>query len=280
LRKTWFITGASRGLGFQIAKAALRAGHQVVAAGRQRASVIERIGPDNEQLLSVDLDVTQADQAEKAVSAAIARFGRIDVLVNNAGYGHLGLFEEMTREDADRQLATNLFGVFNVTWAALPHMRAARQGRIFNVSSLGGLIGGELASFYCASKFGLEGFSECLSKELAPFGILVTIIEPGPFRTDFLTRDSLRFGGKEVADYDQRRAQLRASFEQRSGQQAGDPAKLAQAMVILADESKPPMRFLAGSIAVNAADAKLEAMLEEIRQWRSLSVGTDGHFDS
>jgi NAD(P)-dependent dehydrogenase (short-subunit alcohol dehydrogenase family) len=278
MHKTWFITGASRGLGVEIAKAAMRSGDRVVATGRRRTAVIDSLGPDSDQLLSVELDVTREDQARAAVQAAVSRFGAIDVLVNNAGYGHLGFFEETTLQDAQAQFATNLFGAFNVTWAALPTMRSARKGRIFNISSVAGILGAELASLYSASKFALEGFSESLAKEVAPFGLFVTIVEPGPFRTDFLTSESLRFGENVVADYDDRRAQLRAFFEQRNGQQPGDPEKLAEAMVRLAGETKPPMRFIAGSIAVNAAEAKFTGMQAELDTWRPLSVSTDGNY--
>jgi NAD(P)-dependent dehydrogenase (short-subunit alcohol dehydrogenase family) len=278
MQKTWFITGASRGLGADIAKAALRAGDRVVATGRQREAVVAKLGADNEQLLSVALDVTDEAQVKAAVEAAVSRFGGIDVLVNNAGYGHLGLFEELTMADARAQFDTNLFGVFSVTWAALPVMRAARKGRIFNISSLGGLTGVPLVSLYCATKFALEGFSEALAKEVAPFGIHVTIVEPGPFRTEFLTRESLRFGDNLIADYDDRRAALRASFEDRNGTQPGDPEKLAEAMVLLANEAAPPMRYVAGSIALNAANEKLAGMLAEFEQWRELSVSADGNY--
>jgi len=278
MQTTWFITGASRGLGANIAEAALRAGDRVVATGRKRDDVSARLGPDSEQLLNLTLDVADATQAQAAVDAAIKKFGTIDVLVNNAGYGHLGFFEETTMQDVQAQLSTNLFGTFNVTWAALPVMRAARRGRIFNVSSLAGILGAELCSLYSASKFALEGFSESLAKEVAPFGLHVTIVEPGPFRTDFLKPESRRLGDKPIADYDERRAMLRASFEQRNGQQPGDPEKLADAMVKLAGEPKPPLRFIAGSIAVNAADAKLAAMQAELNQWRDVSVSTDGTY--
>jgi NAD(P)-dependent dehydrogenase (short-subunit alcohol dehydrogenase family) len=278
MHKTWFITGASRGLGMEIAKAALRAGDRVVATGRKREAMIDAIGPDNDHLLSVALDVTDAAQVKTAINAAVSRFGTIDVLVNNAGYGQLGYFEENTNEEIQAQFATNVFGVFNVTSAALPVMRSARQGRIFNLSSLAGIRGSEFGSLYCASKFALEGFSESLAQELAPFGIFVTIVEPGPFRTDFLASESVRFGEHAVADYDDRRARLRASFEQRNGQQPGDPVKLADAMVRLASEDKPPMRFIAGSIAVDAADAKFASMQAELDQWRALSVATDGDY--
>ena len=157
-------------------------------------------------------------------------------------------------------------------------MRSARHGRIFNVSSLGGLLGVQFGSLYCATKFALEGFSESLAKEVAPFGIRVTIVEPGPFRTDFLTPESLRHGDDRIADYDDRRAQLRAAYVDRGGLQPGDPAKLADALVQLANEPEPPIRFLAGTIAVQAAEEKLAGMRAEIDRWRQLSIGTDGNY--
>jgi NAD(P)-dependent dehydrogenase (short-subunit alcohol dehydrogenase family) len=278
MQKTWFITGAGRGLGAEIAKAAMRAGDLVVAAGRNRAAVSDSLGPNSERLVSVELDVNNEAQAQAAVDAAVARFGTIDVLVNNAGYGQLGLFEESTVQDVQAQFGTNLFGVFSVTRAVLPVMRAARKGRIFNVSSLAGMRGTAFGSLYCASKFALEGFSESLAQEIAPFGILVTIVEPGPFRTDFLSAESIRFGARAVGDYDERRAALRASFEQRNGRQPGDPIKLAEAVVHLASEPEPPMRFVAGSIAFDSIQAKLVDMQSELEHWRPLSVGTDGDY--
>jgi NAD(P)-dependent dehydrogenase (short-subunit alcohol dehydrogenase family) len=277
MQRTWFITGASRGLGTEIAKAALRAGDRVVAAARKRASILSALGPDSDQLLSVSLDVTDAARADAAVAAALSRFGSIDVLVNNAGYGHLGFFEETTSADVQAQFATNLWGVLSVTRAALPAMRAARKGRIFNISSIAGIRGAEFGSLYSASKFALEGFSEALSGELAPFGLFVTIVEPGPFRTDFLTPESLRFAEHPIADYAERRGRIRSSFEQRNGQQPGDPAKLATAILRLSDEGKPPLRFVAGAFAVDAADAKLAGMRAEFDSWRQLSLDTDYH---
>lgn len=278
MQKTWFITGAGRGLGAEIARAALRAGDRVVAAGRNRAAVSDSLGPDGRQLLSVELDVNNEAQAQAAVDAAVARFGTIDVLVNNAGYGHLGLFEETTVQDAEAQFGTNLFGVFSVTRVVLPVMRAARQGRIFNVSSLAGMRGVAFGSLYCSSKFALEGFSESLAQEVAPFGIRVTIVEPGPFRTDFLSAESIRFAADAVSDYDAQRTALRASFEQRHGQQPGDPVKLAEAVVRLASEPEPPLRFVAGSIAFDSIKAKLADMQAQLEHWRPLTVGTDGDY--
>ena len=275
MQKTWFITGAGRGLGAEIAKAALRAGDIVVAAGRNRAAVSDRLGPNSSSLLSVQLDVNDEAQAQAAVATAVDRFGTIDVLVNNAGYGHLGLFEEATVQDVQAQFGTNLFGVFSVTRAVLPVMRAARKGRIFNVSSTAGMRGLAFGSLYCASKFALEGFSESLAQEIAPFGIRVTIVEPGPFRTDFLSAESIRFGEHAVADYDDRRSALRASFEQRNGKQPGDPVKLAEAIVHLASEPEPPLRFVGGAIAFDSISAKLVDMQTELDRWRPLSVGMD-----
>ncbi|MEO5688862.1 MAG: oxidoreductase [Burkholderiaceae bacterium] len=275
MSKTWFITGASRGLGADIATTALKAGDRVVATGRQRAAVSDKLGPDSDRLLSLDLDVSDVAQARAAVAAALSRFGAIDVLVNNAGYGHLGYFEETTAADIEAQYATNVFGLFNVTRAALPAMRAARQGHIFNLSSTAGFRGIETGSLYCSSKFAVEGFSESLRGELAPFGIHVTIIEPGPFRTDFLTPQSLQFVAHEVPDYAERRDAMRASFEQRNGRQPGDPILLAQAMVTLASAANPPLRFTAGAMAVNGLDAKLAAMKAELDAWRALGLATD-----
>jgi NAD(P)-dependent dehydrogenase (short-subunit alcohol dehydrogenase family) len=275
MARTWFITGASRGLGVEIAKAALRAGDNVVATGRKRGAVSESLGADSAQLLCLEQDVTNVEQTRAAVDVGLKRFGTIDVLVNNAGYGHLGYFEETSEQDVQAQFATNVFGLLNVTRAVLPSMRAARSGRIFNLSSLAGVRGNEFASLYCSTKFAVEGFSESLAREVAPFGIFVTIIAPGPFRTDFLSQESLRFGGTPIPDYDSRRAQVRSAFEGRSGKQPGDPVKLADALVRLAGEARPPMRFIAGAFAFETAEKKYREVLDERGTLRGLSLGTD-----
>ena len=275
MSKTWFITGASRGLGADIAAAALKAGDRVVATGRQRAAVSDKLGPDTDHLLALDLDVSDPAQARTAVAAALERFGAIDVLVNNAGYGHLGYFEETTPADIAAQYATNVFGLFNVTRAALPAMRAARKGHVFNLSSVAGFRGIETGSLYCSSKFAVEGFSESLAAEVAPFGIHVTIVEPGPFRTDFLTPESMHFVASEVADYGERRDAMRASFEQRNGKQPGDPVLLAEALVRIASDARPPLRFTAGKFAVDGLAAKLASMQAELARWRELGLATD-----
>lgn len=275
MAKTWFITGASRGLGVEFAKAALRAGDNVVATGRNVNDVRTNIGADSAQLLTLAQDVTDIAQTQQAVAAAVERFGAIDALINNAGYGHLGFFEEAAPEDIQAQYATNVFGLFNVTRAVLPAMRSQRRGRIFNLSSLAGVRGSEFASLYCSSKFAIEGFSESLAREVAPFGIFVTIVEPGPFRTDFLSRQSLRFGATHIADYDGRRDKVRAAFEDRSGQQPGDPVKLAEAVIRLASEPNPPLRFLGGAFAFETASAKVAQMKSDFDTWKEVTLSLD-----
>jgi NAD(P)-dependent dehydrogenase (short-subunit alcohol dehydrogenase family) len=276
-QKRWFITGASRGLGVDIAQAALAAGDQVVATGRDPAQVRNALG-EHERLLVAPLDVAVEAQAHEAVRLAVARFGGIDVLVNNAGYGHLGFFEESTADDVRAQFDSNVFGLMHVTRAVLPTMRAARSGHVFNLSSLAGLRGAMFSSLYCASKFAVEGFSEGLAEEVAPFGIRVTIVEPGPFRTDFLSAQSIRMGDAALPDYDTMRAQLRATFDARNGKQGGDPARLAQAIVALANEATPPLRFVAGTPAYDIAVPKLHKMLAEIESRRAQSAATDGDY--
>lgn len=272
---TWFVTGAARGLGAQIAKAALAAGHCVVATARQRSS----IALEGERLLALDLDVTDAAQAHAAVQATVARFGRIDVLVNNAGYGQMGMFEEVSAAQVQAQFDTNVFGLMHVSRAVIPVMRAQRAGRIFNISSIGGIQGSYPgASVYCASKFAVEGFSEGLAQEVAPFGIGVTIVEPGFFRTDFLDAQSVRYGSTSVADYAAQSADSRATYSSFNHQQPGDPAKLAAVLLQLADHPAPPLRFAAGSDAVAVVDNKIATLRSQLQAWQALSVTTDGNF--
>jgi len=279
MTKTWFITGAARGIGADIASAALAAGERVVVTGRDLKAVRDAFGPDSERMLGLAMDVTRPDQIGRAVAAAVDRFGGIDVLVNNAGYGHLGMFEDTAEADARAQFETNVFGLFEVTRAVLPVMRRQRSGHIFNLSSIAGLRGGASAALYCASKFAVEGFSESLAGEVEGFGIRVTIIEPGYFRTDFLDARSIRLAEGGVADYAETWQGLRAFFETRSHNQAGDPAKLAEAMIRLAGEAEPPLRFCAGTDAVAATQGKIDLLQRELDRWRSLSESTDGDFE-
>jgi NAD(P)-dependent dehydrogenase (short-subunit alcohol dehydrogenase family) len=274
--RTWFVTGAARGIGAEVVKAALTVGDQVVATGRDPQRIAETFKAAGDRVLALALDVADEAQPQVAVDAAMARFGRIDVLVNNAGYGQLGAFEQQTPADARRQFDTNVFGLFNVTRAVLPVMRAQRAGRIFNISSIGGMRGGPGGSLYAATKFAIEGFSESLSHETAPFGIKVTIVEPGFFRTDFLDASSVRFAAGEIADYAEFNATLKAGYDTRNHQQLGDPAKLGGAIVDLAGRDKPPLRFAAGSDAVEIIGAKIASLRTELEAWAGLSATTDG----
>jgi NAD(P)-dependent dehydrogenase (short-subunit alcohol dehydrogenase family) len=277
--KTWFITGAARGIGYQIMLAALSAGHNVVATARDARTIHGAAAmPAGGQLLNLDLDVTDPAQAAAAAQRAAAHFGAIDVLVNNAGYGQLGVFEENTQAEVQQQFATNVFGLFNVTRAVLPFMRRQKSGRIFNLSSIAGVRGSQGASMYCASKFAVEGFSESLSKEVAEFGIKVTIVQPGYFRTDFMDPRSIRAGTLSIGDYAGQSARLAAGFAAHNHRQAGDPALLAQVLLQLAASETPPLRFAAGSDAVEIVSTKLDALRAELEAWRALSSTTDGKF--
>ena len=277
-QKTWLVTGAARGLGAAIAGAALDAGDRVVVAGRDREALVRAFGADSDTVLSVAIDVTDPVAIAAGVDAAVARFGRIDILVNNAGYGHLGVFEELTAQDARAQFDTNVFGLFDVTRAVLPIMRAQRSGHVFNISSGGGMVGGASGSIYCATKFAVEGFSESIAQELSPFGVRVTIVEPGFFRTDFLDATSVRYGGDAIADYAEATAAIRGFFDARSHNQAGDPAKLGLALVTLANAENPPIRWAAGTDAVAMVEDKMAGVKAELDAWRDLSLTTDGDF--
>jgi NAD(P)-dependent dehydrogenase (short-subunit alcohol dehydrogenase family) len=270
-KKTWFITGAGRGMGVHFAKAALAAGNAVVATGRSPDAVAKAVD-DADDLLVVKLDITSTDDGEAAVKAAVERFGRIDVLVNNAGSFYVGYFEELAPEQLERQLATNLIGPMNVTRAVLPVMRKQRSGHIVSISSGAGLVGFEFCSAYAASKFGLEGWMESLEPEVAPFGIHTTIVEPASFRTEILTRKSATYAESSLEDYAERTAeQLRWWLEQ-GGRQPGDPAKLAQALLTIASQEPPPPRFIAGADAIAMAEQKVADLREAINAGRDLSM--------
>ncbi len=270
-KKVWFITGAGRGMGADFGKAALEAGHAVVATGRDPERVAEALGHADD-VLAVKLDVTSRADAEAAVRAAIERFGRIDVLVNNAASFYAGYFEELTPEQMERQLATSLFGPMNVTRAVLPVMRKQRSGQIITISSSAGLAAGfEFVTAYAASKFGLEGWMESLHAEVAPFGITTTIVNPGFFRTELLTDQSTSYAEPSIADYDESRGPLVAYWKSQNGQQSGDPAKLARALMTISEQVPPPQRFVAGADAVAGAEQKAALLQQQIDANRELS---------
>jgi NAD(P)-dependent dehydrogenase (short-subunit alcohol dehydrogenase family) len=270
MSKVWFITGATRGMGTDIAKAALAAGNAVVATGRSPKKVAAAVGAA-ENLLSVKLDVTDAADAKAAVEAAVERFGRIDVLVNNAGNFYAGFFEELPPEHFRAQVETNLFGPLNVTRAVLPVMRAQRSGLVVTISSLAGIVGGEFNSAYAASKFALEGWMESIIPEVAPFGIRTMLVEPGFFRTELLEDTSTTWPEPRIDDYAERTRQTVAAWQGMTGRQGGDPAKLANALVQLASQDQPPLRWVAGADAVEAVERKARTLLAQVDAHRDLS---------
>jgi NAD(P)-dependent dehydrogenase (short-subunit alcohol dehydrogenase family) len=270
-KKVWLITGAGRGMGADFARAVLGAGHALVATGRDPRRLSEVFGSSNE-FLAVTLDVTQRGDAEKAVKAAVERFGRIDVLVNNAGIFEAGFFEELSPEQVERTLAANLVGQMHVTRAVLPVMRRQRSGHVITISSTAGLASAvEFTSAYAASKFGLEGWMEALRVEVAPFGIHTTVVNPGFFRTELLSEQSTNYAEPSIAEYDERRAALLAAWKGTHGKQAGDPSKLAKALLTIASQDPPPRRFLAGADAIATAEQKIADLRTDIESNRQLS---------
>lgn len=274
MSKVWFVTGSSRGLGLEIVEAALTAGQKVVATARDSSAVTKVLGL-SENLLALDLDVTKAADAASAVTATIATFGTIDVLVNNAGYGHFGPFEEASAEDVAKQFEVNLFGAMHVTRAILPVMRSKRSGRVFNISSIAGLQGFGMSSLYCSSKFALAGWSESLSMELEALGIQVTCVAPGFFRTEFLGGRSVQYLEAKLPEYQGGVKQMREWLDGKHLNQEGDPKKLAAALLQLVASEKQPVHLLMGSDAVQRMQDRIERDTTETEQWKSLSISTD-----
>jgi NAD(P)-dependent dehydrogenase (short-subunit alcohol dehydrogenase family) len=272
--QTWFITGASRGFGLRIARLALARGDNVIATARRAEAVEDALGA-HERLLSLPLDVTDESQARAAADAAVERFGRIDVLLNNAGFGLLGAVEEATAEEVERLYRTNVFGLLNVTRAVLPHMRARRSGRVLNISSIGGYRAGPGFGVYSSTKFAVEGLSESLHAELAPLGIHVTVVEPGYFRTDFLDSSSLSVSSNGISDYNGTAGAVRGIAANLNHEQPGDPDRLAQVLVDFARAPNPPVRLPLGSDTVAAIEKKHASDALILEQWRSVSVSTD-----
>ena len=270
--KVWLITGASRGLGVNLTKAALAAGFKVVATGRNTDKVADAIGVSSDNLFILKIDITNPHDIESAVKSAVNKFGTIDVLVNNAGNFYAGFFEELSNSQIEQQIATNLYGPMNVTRAVLPIMRKNGSGHIISLSSIAGLVGTEYTSAYNASKFALEGWMESLQLEVAPFGIKTTIVEPGYFRTELLEPASTTWSDNAIEDYAERSAVLRSAFEGVNGKQPGDPAKLADALIRIASQNEPPKRWLAGADAINDAEKKINELQQQIDAYRALST--------
>ena len=274
MKKVWFITGAGRGMGVDITRAALAAGNAVVATGRNTDVVSKAVGQAGD-LLIVKLDITSPADAQAAVQAAIERFGRIDVLINNAASFQAGFFEEVSPEQFRAQIEVNFFGALNVTRAVLPLMRQQRSGQVVTISSTAGVVAGEFTSAYAASKFALEGWMEALSPEVAPYGITTTIVEPGFFRTKLLEKESTILPALSISDYADRTRQILPIWEEMNGKQAGDPAKLGRALVTLLDLPEPPLRWVAGADAVRAVSEKADLLRQQAGAFLELSTTLD-----
>jgi NAD(P)-dependent dehydrogenase (short-subunit alcohol dehydrogenase family) len=269
-KKVWLVTGAGRGMGVDIAKAALAAGNAMVATGRNPDAVTQALG-EADDLLVVKLDVTDPADAQAAVTAAVERFGRIDVLVNNAGNFYAGFFEEISPQDFRAQVETTLFGPMHVTRAVLPVLRAQRAGLVVAISSTAGIVGQEFCTAYAAAKFGVEGWIESLAPEVAPFGIRTMLVEPGFFRTELLSPESTNYAEPSIDDYAERTNQTVAAWNAMNGQQGGDPAKLANGLVQLASQDEPPRRWVAGADAIATVEQKANDLLAQADAYRELS---------
>jgi NAD(P)-dependent dehydrogenase (short-subunit alcohol dehydrogenase family) len=273
--KTFFITGVSSGFGLALSREALSVGHRVIGTVRNEEArrAFEALHPDHAH--AVVLDVTDIDAIPGAVAEAEASFGPVDILVNNAGYGHEGVFEESSLDEMRHQFEVNVFGAVAVTQAFVPRFRERRRGHIVNITSMGGFITMPGIAYYCGSKFALEGITEVLGKELKPFGVHVTAVAPGGFRTDWAGR-SMQRSPRTIADYDAMFDPIRETRQARSGKQLGDPAKAAKAILTLVELPEPPAHLLLGSDALALVREKLAAMAVDIDTWESLTRSTDG----
>jgi NAD(P)-dependent dehydrogenase (short-subunit alcohol dehydrogenase family) len=268
----WLITGCSTGFGRELVRVLDARGHRVVATARNPATLEEF--QSNPQVLTAALDVTDPDQIGRAVTEAVTRFGQIDVLVNNAGYGYLSAVEEGENDEVRAMFEVNVFGLANMTKAVLPGMRARRSGAIVNISSMGGLIGFPGIGYYNATKFAVEGLSEALAKECAPLGIKVIIVEPGPFRTDWAGR-SLKTPKNPIADYAGTAGARREGIRDYSGQQPGDPVRAAEAIIDAVESPMPPLHLVLGRVAYEQVAGKLKEFGRELEAWRDVALGAD-----
>ncbi|MFE5678678.1 oxidoreductase [Streptomyces erythrochromogenes] len=270
----WFVTGASRGLGAEITREALERGHSVIATARDASAVLEAYPEKPDGLLAVNADVTEPEQLAAAVRVGLAEFGRIDVVVNNAGYGLVGAIEETSDEAARDLFDVNVFGLLHTLRATLPTLRSQRSGHVLNIGSVGGFATAPAVGLYGASKFAVEGISEALHGELAPLGVHVTVIEPGGFRTDFLGQSSIRVEPAAIADYAAGAGPVREALARNDGLQPGDPKKAAKAVVDVTETARPPLRLQLGADAVERVEAKLDLVRRELDQWRHVALST------
>ncbi|MFB0498672.1 oxidoreductase [Mucilaginibacter sp. NFR10] len=273
--KVWFVTGASKGLGLALVKKLLNEGYKVAATSRNLSDLTKAVDTQNEQFLPLAVNLTSEYSVQEAVEHTVKTFGKIDVIVNNAGYGLLGGIEELTDREARDNFEVNVFGSLNVIRKALPYLRAQKSGHILNVSSIGGFTGAFAGGgIYCATKFAVNGFSETLSAEVAPFGIKVTIVQPGYFRTNFLSAGSLAVPQNQIADYQNVRDTVNFHQNDMDKQQAGDPEKAAEAMISITNEANPPLNLFLGEDAYGLVEKKLAFVQNELATWKELTLST------
>lgn len=274
--KIWFVTGASKGLGLTLVQKLLANGYKVAATSRSREDLQKAVGDDSPQFLALATDLKSEASVQESIEKTVAHFGRIDVVVNNAGYGLVGSVEELTDSEVRDNFEINVFGVFTVIRKAMPYLRAQRSGHILNISSIGGFMGG-FPGFgaYCATKFAVNGMSESLAEEVRSFGVHVTVVEPGYFRTNFLTDSSIGVPKIQIEDYKEVRDSQNAHQNEINGKQPGDPEKAADAMIRIVAEANPPMNLFLGSDAFAIANGKIAAVQKELSDWKDLTVSTD-----
>lgn len=274
--KTWFVTGASKGIGLSLVRKLLEDGANVVATSRTLASLVELIGPASERFLPVQVDLVDERSVQAGIEQAISKFGRIDAVVNNAGYGLQGTIEGASNDELRRNFEVNVFAPSNVLRHVLPHLRQQRGGHIFNVGSIAGFQGGYAGwGIYAATKFALAGLTEALAAEVAEFGIKATLVYPGPVRTEFLSSGSLVVAQRNIAEYTAAQALLDVHLNEMAGKQAGDPDKLALMIIQAAGAAEPPLHLFCGKIANNLAADKLEAVKRDLVAWQEVSDATD-----
>lgn len=274
-KKVWFVTGASKGLGLALAKKLLEQGYRVVATSRTLQSLHSEIGEQSEYFLPLEVSLTDPENVKSAIGKSIEHFGQLDVIVNNAGYGQIGTLEELSDEEARANFDINVFGTLNVIRNAMPYLRQQGSGHIFNISSIGGYSGNFPGwGIYCATKFAVAGLTESLAEEIKDFGVKATVVYPGYFRTDFLSKESVRTPENVIEEYEAARNSEQAHLDEINGNQPNDPEKGAEAIIKISEEQYPPVHFLLGSGAAEALDKKFEMMKGEADKWESLTLST------
>jgi NAD(P)-dependent dehydrogenase (short-subunit alcohol dehydrogenase family) len=275
IKKVWFVTGASKGLGLSLTKLLLSDGFNVVATSRRIESLIKAISVNTERFLPIELNITSDQDVKNAIQKGIETFGRIDVVVNNAGYGQFGSLEELTYEEARENYDVNVFGLLNVIRNVMPHFRANKSGYFFNISSIGGYTGNFVgAGIYCSTKFAVSGITETLEAEGRAFGIKTTLVYPGYFRTNFLSSDSIKIPQNPIEIYEEARKSERFHLDEMNGNQPGNPEKLAQVLLQISKESNPPLHLFLGQDAYDGANAKIQAVKEELQKWKDYTFST------